>query len=81
MNLQRTSRYMVAAFAGVLFTFSANGALAQTSLISNEQIENQKIAVMVSLVETLRQDLKLLQMHYIQNLEKRVEYLKSLVSK
>lgn len=81
MTLQVTSRYVVAGLAVALFTFSASGVSAQTNLISQTQIDNQKTVVMTSLVETLRQDLKFLQMVYIQDLEMRVAYLKTLLAK
>lgn len=49
----------------------------QAALITNEQVEEQKIVLNESVRNLLREELKLVQMIFIQALEKRIDELKA----
>lgn len=77
MTHNKMTKYLTAAFAVTLVLF---GNVAEAKMISNDQVEEQKRAVMVEIVKVLQEDVKLLQMVLIQNLEYRVNYLQTLVA-
>jgi hypothetical protein len=62
----------------VIILFAASVHTTNAALISDSQVDSQKRAVLVSVVDTLENQLKLIQMLYIQKLEARVAYLESL---
>lgn len=66
---------------GLLFITLLAGYFAATAhpaqAITNSQIDEQRISVKLQLVETLREHVKLLQMHLIKRLENEVAYLQS----
>ncbi|MCA9358232.1 hypothetical protein KC902_03150 [Candidatus Kaiserbacteria bacterium] len=62
-----------------LLAFVSIAALpAQAATITDEQITEQKRTVMIELVNVLREDVKLLQLIYIQKLQAQVAYLQAL---
>ena len=70
-------------FLACVFVFSAlyTPARADAALISDQQIDSQKREVLVSVVQTLQQHVRLLQMVLIQRLEIQVATLRTQVEK
>jgi predicted HTH domain antitoxin len=63
----------------VALLFLGHVSFAQAALISDTQVEDQQEEVLLAIVNTLQEHVKLLQMVLIQKLEARVEYLQTLV--
>src|SRR3989338_6812590 len=71
-----TNGYMAGMFA-VLTIFCGQFSFAQAALISNEQVETQKKEVLLGIVSTLEEHVKILQMILIKKLEAIFKYLQT----
>lgn len=70
--------YAAGMFLSLLAFVSIAALPAQAATITDEQITEQKRTVMIELVNVLREDVKLLQLIYIQKLQAQVAYLQAL---
>jgi hypothetical protein len=61
-----------------MILFAAAAPTTQAALITDDQVNEQNRTVLLSVVTTLEEHLKLIQMLYIQKLEARVSYFESL---
>jgi Na+-transporting NADH:ubiquinone oxidoreductase subunit NqrC len=80
MYVKKSMSSVVGLFVALILLLSSSVSLVHAELISDQQVDEQKKVVMLALVETLREDVKLLQMILIQRIEARVTYLQTLAT-
>ncbi len=77
--MKTINKYLITVFATLILLTSSptQSVQAETRLISDNQIAEQKKVILVSIVELLQENLKLVQMGLIRKLEAQVIYLQS----